>query len=98
MNKLPLEERKATLQQLLAKPFFLISLLVGKGCGDCYINRRHCRRRGRHERIRKDLSVTTPTRKLLSGRRHIGSHFDQGARSMASASAAIVDLQSMRPR
>ena len=32
---------------------------------DRYINRRHCRRRGRYERIRKDLSVTTPMRNLL---------------------------------
>ena len=75
---------------------FLVSL-VGIGCGDRHINRRHCRRRGRYERIRKDLSVTTPTRKLLSGRRLIGGHFDNGARNMASASAAFVDLQSMRP-
>src|SRR6267142_2011595 len=82
----------------VAPGFFLVSLLVGIGCGDRYINRRHGRRRGRYERIRKDLRVTTPTRKLLSGRRHIGGHFDQGARNMASASAAFVDRQSMRRR
>jgi hypothetical protein len=35
----------------------------------------------------KDLSVTTPTRKRLSGRRLIGGHFDNGARNMASASS-----------
>jgi hypothetical protein len=47
----------------LVGPALLLLGLIG--CGDRYINRRHCRRRGRYERIRKDLSVTTPTRKFF---------------------------------
>ena len=71
--------------------------LVLKGCGDRYIHRSYCRRRGGILRIRKDICVTNPTRKLLSGRRRISGHFDsKGVRSIASASAAVVDLQSMR--
>jgi hypothetical protein len=53
---------------------------LGIGCGDRDFNRRHCRRRGGHGRIRKDLSVTNPTRKLLSGRRRISGHCDHCAR------------------
>ena len=69
------------------------------GCGDRDFNRRHSRRRGGRGRIRKDLNVPSPTRKLLSGRRRISSHRDHCARSMSSAPGAVVDLRyASRPR
>ena len=66
------------------------------GCGDRYVNRGHRRRCRWLGRIGKNLSVTTPARKLLPGRRRLSGHRDNRARSMLSTPAAIVDLQGRR--
>jgi hypothetical protein len=79
----------------LVGPALLLLGLIG--CGDRYINRRHCRRRGRYERIRKDLSVTTPTRKFFPAGGLSAVTLTKVPATWRPLPPPLSTLQSMRP-